>query len=63
MKPVTFANYFIDGKKSRWKMTEDEAKTRDPDAKPVPGSEEVRMCPESPEEGLTLTFGHLQNKG
>lgn len=38
--------------KSRWKMTRDDALVHDPQAEPVPGTEEARELPETYAERL-----------
>lgn len=55
MHKEAYANYWLTNefgkrRRSTWKMTEAEAKKRDPDAELVPGSEEVRNIPECKEE-------------
>lgn len=55
MRRVTFANYWLTNehgkrRRSTWKMTEAEAKRRDPNAELVPGTQEVRDLPEGRDE-------------
>jgi hypothetical protein len=55
MRKETFANYWLTNehgkrRRSTWKMTEDEAKKRDPSAEVVSGTEEVRNIPDCKEE-------------
>lgn len=55
MRKETFANYWLTNehgkrRRSTWKMTEAEAKARDPGAEVVPGTQEVRRLPESRDE-------------
>ena len=55
MHKETYANYWLTNefgkrRRSTWKMTEAEAKQRDPSAEVVPGTQEVRNLPESRDE-------------
>ena len=62
VKRVEFAQYMLlvehTGKRrrSRWKMTREEALARDSGAVVCPGSEEVRQLPETPEEIADCMF-------
>lgn len=51
MRKETYANYWLTNehgkrRRSTWKMTEDEAKKRDPSAEVVSGTEDVRNIPD-----------------
>lgn len=69
MREVTFADWMIvdprTGKqrRSRWKMTAAEAIALDPAATPAPGSEEVRMLPETDEEKAAASPGAWMRRG